>query len=36
MPPPGFKPKMPASERPQTHPFDGEATGIGFKQNYRI
>jgi len=29
MPPAGFKPVIPASERPQTHALDREATGIG-------
>jgi len=29
MPPAGFEPAVPASERPQTHAFDGAATGIG-------
>jgi len=29
MPPAGFEPTIPASERPQTHPFDCAATGIG-------
>jgi hypothetical protein len=29
MPPAGFEPKIPASERPQTHALDRAATGIG-------
>jgi hypothetical protein len=29
MPPAGFEPTIPASERPQTHALDGVATGIG-------
>jgi hypothetical protein len=29
MPPAGFEPAIPASERPHTHAFDREATGIG-------
>jgi hypothetical protein len=29
MPPAGFKPTIPASERPQTHALDRAATGIG-------
>jgi hypothetical protein len=29
MPPAGFEPKVPASERPQTHALDRSATGIG-------
>jgi hypothetical protein len=29
MPPKGFEPAIPASERPQTHAFDRTATGIG-------
>ena len=29
MPPVGFEPAIPASERPQTHTLDREATGIG-------
>jgi hypothetical protein len=28
MPPAGFEPAIPASERPQTHAFDRAATGI--------
>jgi hypothetical protein len=30
MPPEGFEPAIPASERPQTHALDSAATGIGF------
>ena len=29
MPPAGFEPAVPASERPQTHALDRAATGIG-------
>ena len=29
MPPAGFEPAIPASERPQTHALDRVATGIG-------
>jgi hypothetical protein len=29
MPPTGFEPAIPASERPQTHALDRAATGIG-------
>jgi len=29
MPPAGFEPSFPASERPQTHALDQAATGIG-------
>jgi hypothetical protein len=29
MPPPGFKPGIPATERPHTHPLDRAATGTG-------
>jgi hypothetical protein len=29
MPPAGFEPAIPASERPQTHALDSAATGIG-------
>jgi hypothetical protein len=29
MPPAGFEPAIPARERPQTHAWDGAATGIG-------
>jgi hypothetical protein len=36
MPPVGFEPKIPASERPQTHALDRAATGIGdFKMTIR-
>jgi len=31
--PAGFKPTIPASERPQTHALDCASTGIGFKIN---
>jgi len=31
MPPAGFEPATPASERPQTHALDREANGIGYK-----
>jgi hypothetical protein len=31
MPPAGFEPAIPASERPQTHALDSAATGIGDK-----
>jgi hypothetical protein len=34
MPPPGFKPTIPASERPQTHALDRAATGIGLDVTY--
>jgi hypothetical protein len=30
MPPAGFEPAVPASERPQTHHLDRAATGIGY------
>ena len=30
VPPAGFEPTIPASERPQTHAFDRAATGTGF------
>ena len=30
MPPAGFEPTIPASERPQTHALDRAATGIGW------
>jgi hypothetical protein len=33
MPPVGFEPTIPASERPQTHILDREVTGIGKKFN---
>jgi hypothetical protein len=29
MPPVGFEPTIPASQRPQTHGLDGAATGMG-------
>jgi hypothetical protein len=29
MPPAGFEPAVPASERPQTHALDGAANGLG-------
>jgi hypothetical protein len=31
MPPAGFEPTIPASERPQTHALDSAATGIGIE-----
>ena len=34
MPPPGFEPTIPASERSQTHALDRAATGIGSKLLY--
>ena len=34
MPPAGFEPTIPASERPQTHALDRAATGIGYSQMY--
>jgi hypothetical protein len=34
MPPSGFEPAIPASERPQTHALDRAATGIGRKTLY--
>jgi hypothetical protein len=34
MAPAGFEPVIPAVERPQTHPFDRAATGIGFSLYY--
>ena len=34
MPPVGFEPIIPASERPQTHALDRAATGIGIRRNY--
>ena len=34
MPPAGFEPTIPASERPQTHALDRTATGIGFNTIY--
>jgi len=30
MPPAGFKPTIPASQLPQTHPLNRAATGIGY------
>jgi hypothetical protein len=33
MPPVGFKPTIPASERPQTHALDRAANGIGTQHN---
>ena len=33
MPPAGFEPTIPASERPQTHSLDRAATGIGRLQH---
>ena len=33
MPPAGFEPTIPASERPQTHTLDRAATGIGLGSN---
>jgi hypothetical protein len=35
MPPAGFEPAIPASERPQTHAFDRAATGICSSISYR-
>jgi hypothetical protein len=35
MPPAGFEPTIPASERPQTHALDGAALGIGIRFDYR-
>jgi hypothetical protein len=35
MPPAGFEPTIPASERPQTHALDRAATGIGRYTLYR-
>jgi hypothetical protein len=35
MPPVGFKPTIPVSERPQTHALDRTATGIGNLLHYR-
>jgi hypothetical protein len=32
--PAGFEPTIPATERPQTHVFDGAPTGIGGKAKY--
>jgi hypothetical protein len=34
MSPAGFKPKIAASQRPQTHALDSAVTGIGSKHNY--
>ena len=34
MPPAGFEPVIPASERPQSHAFDRAATGIGRFRRY--
>jgi hypothetical protein len=34
MPPAGFEPTIPLSERPQTHALDRVATGIGY-ENHR-
>jgi len=36
MPPAGFEPAMPASERPQTHTLDNAATGIGAKRSMKV
>jgi hypothetical protein len=36
MPPVGFEPKIPVSERPQTHALDRAATGIGLFKSYYI
>jgi hypothetical protein len=36
MPPAGFEPKIPVSERPQTHALDRAATGIGCCRLYYI
>jgi hypothetical protein len=36
MPPEGFEPTIPASERPQTHALDRAATGIGRQKLNRI
>ena len=33
MPPTGFEPAVPASERPQTHALDRAATGISLLNN---
>jgi hypothetical protein len=35
MPPAGFKPTVPAYERPQTHDLDGAVTGFGDSCNYQ-
>jgi hypothetical protein len=34
MPPAGFDPPIPASERPQTHALDRAATGTGIRNHY--
>jgi len=34
VPPAGFEPAIPASERPQTHTLDRAATGIGVSKDY--
>jgi hypothetical protein len=34
MTPAGFEPPVPATKRPQTHPLDGAATGIGMRRLY--
>jgi hypothetical protein len=36
MPPAGFEPTIPASERPQTHALDRAATAIGESRNYQV
>jgi hypothetical protein len=36
MPPAGFEPVIPLSKRPQSHAFDGAATGIGVRPIYNI
>ena len=36
MPPAGFEPTIPVSERPQTYPLDRAATGIGSGRNTRL
>jgi hypothetical protein len=33
MPPAGFEPAIPPSERPETHAFDRATIGIGFNLN---
>jgi len=35
MPPEGFEPTIPASERPQTHALDRAASGIGLVDSYQ-
>jgi hypothetical protein len=35
MPPAGFEPTIPASERPQMHAIDRAATGTGTDEKYR-